>query len=222
MKLIKKIINLILLNLLTILCCIPVVTAGAAVCASFYSTLKLLNDESENIFKTYFKGFKASFKQGTLMWCITAPSLLLGIAIWKLVLGSDSSNYNFIQIAGAIVYTAIFVFVNLYSYPMIARYNNTLMNIIRNSIGISFTFLWKTIFVTVLVVAEIFIFSLSPWILLAGIVFGPELVILTISLVVKPVFLQIERHEQAEKEEKESEENEEEDDESSETEPSQE
>ena len=74
-KFINKLLDVLLLNLLWILCSLPVVTIGAATCAAFSVTLKMVDDEEGYIVKPFFKYFKQNFKQGTLMWIFTAFGL---------------------------------------------------------------------------------------------------------------------------------------------------
>ena len=53
-----RVADLIILNLLCILCCLPIVTAGASVTAMFYVTLKMARNEESYIVRSFFKSFK--------------------------------------------------------------------------------------------------------------------------------------------------------------------
>ena len=105
-----------------------------------------------------------------------------------------SEDINVIVIIGVIFLTAIAISINLYAYPLIARYENSLRNIIKNSFGICLQYFVKTIILTVVVVIEIVIIMWNRWTLLAGIIIGPEFIIYTISGVSKKIFLQIEKN----------------------------
>ena len=63
MRVLGRIADLMIINFLTILLCIPVVTAGAAFTAMHYVMLKLVRDEEGYIVKQYFKSFKENFVQ---------------------------------------------------------------------------------------------------------------------------------------------------------------
>ena len=56
------------LNLLWLVCCIPVFTAGAATTAVYYVTLKLVRDEDDSTIKSFFRSFIQNFKQATAIW----------------------------------------------------------------------------------------------------------------------------------------------------------
>ena len=65
-----RVADLILLNILCILCCIPIVTAGASITALYYVTLKMARDEESYIIRSFFCSFKQNFKQSTLIWIL--------------------------------------------------------------------------------------------------------------------------------------------------------
>ncbi|MBO5999901.1 MAG: YesL family protein, partial [Lachnospiraceae bacterium] len=58
MKVLSRVADLLILNLLTVVCCIPVITAGAAFSAMYYVLLKMVRGEEGYIVKQYFKAFK--------------------------------------------------------------------------------------------------------------------------------------------------------------------
>ena len=190
-KFINRLLDVLFINLLWIICSLPIVTIGASTCAAFSITLKMVDDEEGYIGKTFFKAFKQNFKQGTLMWLITAPCIYILYLLWQMVIKSE--DINAIVIIGVILLTAIAISINLYSYPLIARYENSLKKIIKNSFGICVQFFIKTLILIAVVAVEIIIIMWNRWTLLAGIIIGPEFIIYTISGVSKKIFLQIEK-----------------------------
>ena len=53
----SKVADLILLNILVIICCIPVITVGASMTALHYVVLKMVRDEESYIVRSFFKSF---------------------------------------------------------------------------------------------------------------------------------------------------------------------
>jgi len=196
-KSVNKIIDLIWLNFLWVIFSLPLITIGASTCAAFSVTLKMVDDEEGYIARSFIKAFRQNFKQATIMWCITAPLLYLAYLIWQVVLKADSTEYFFLLILGAILYTALLMVFNLYTYPLIARYENSLKNMIKNSLGICLTYFGRTVLILALLFLEGAIIFWNRWTILAGLFFGPEFMIFTISGIAKKIFLQIERHEDA-------------------------
>ena len=64
------------LNLLWILCSLPVFTIGASTTALYYVTLKMVQDEESNITAMFFRAFRENFRQATTLWLI-----MLGIGL---------------------------------------------------------------------------------------------------------------------------------------------
>lgn len=62
--------ELMLLNLLTLLCSLPVVTVGAAFTAMHRVLVDIYRDQENKLVKTYFKSFKENFPQATKLWLV--------------------------------------------------------------------------------------------------------------------------------------------------------
>ena len=79
-----RVADLLLLNFLCILCCIPIVTAGASITALYYVTLKMARDEESYIARSFFRSFKQNFKQATIIniiMLLTAAVLFIDLRI---------------------------------------------------------------------------------------------------------------------------------------------
>ena len=82
-RFIGKFCDIMILNVLWLICCIPVVTVGAATTAVYYVTLKLVRDEEGPTIRSFFKSFKENFKQATVLWLIMlAVGALLGFDLY--------------------------------------------------------------------------------------------------------------------------------------------
>lgn len=194
-KFVNRALDVLWLNLLWIVFSLPLITVGASTCAAFSVTLKMVDEEEGYIGKQFLQAFKSNFKQGTIMWCITAPLLYFAYLVWQVIIVAD--EVNFLLILGAILYSAILIAIILYTYPLIARYENTLPNMIKNSIGITTKFFGRTVFIVLMVAIEIVIIFWNRWTMLAGLLIGPEFIIYTISGISKRIFQKIDRGEDA-------------------------
>ena len=65
-----RVADLIILNLIFIVCCIPIVTIGPALTALYYMTLKMARNEETYIIRGFFKSFKENFRQAIVIWLI--------------------------------------------------------------------------------------------------------------------------------------------------------
>ena len=124
--------QLIALNLLWIVCSLPIITAGASTTALFYCTLKLHKDGDIRVLYDFFKSFKQNFKQSTLIWILMAAA---GIFIYMekealaTMPGSMSQIFNYVIFA---VYIPL-VAVALYVFPTVAAFENKTMTLITNA-----------------------------------------------------------------------------------------
>ncbi len=126
--------DLILLNLLLILFCLPVVTAGAAWAAGYASLLRIVRGEEQGFpFKPFWKDFRKSFRTATLGWLIQLVCLaVMAGDYYYAVYQSDPPNQFFW--AFSIIMTAVLLLIAVWLYPLIARFNNTVRGHIKNAV----------------------------------------------------------------------------------------
>ena len=74
-----KIFDLVVISVLTLLCCAPVVTAGAALTSACGIFMKMSKDREGGILKGYFKDFKMNLKESFGGWFV---NLLLAAIIF--------------------------------------------------------------------------------------------------------------------------------------------
>lgn len=151
-RFIGKLGDLILLNLLWVICCIPVFTAGAATTAVYYVTLKLVRDEDDSTIKSFFHSFTQNFKQATLIWLlILLAGGLLAFDLWFILGGAAAGvlislppavKTVFIAIFGGM--TLIFLFITTYVFPLQARFYNTIKHTLFNALFMSVRHLFQT------------------------------------------------------------------------------
>ena len=154
-----RVADLIILNLICLVCCIPIVTIGASLTALFYVTLKMVRNEESYIIKSFFKSFKENFKQSTiinLIMLVTAIMLFFDLNISHNLTGTLSQVLSCIFIAFTFLYLLVF----LYIYPLQAKFYNTIKNTFSNSLLMAIRHLPQTIImliVSLIPVAVLFI-----------------------------------------------------------------
>ena len=73
------------LNLLWMVCSLPVFTAGAATAALYDVTLRLAREEEPPLTRQFFKAFRENFRQATILWLILlAVGILLGSTVFRI------------------------------------------------------------------------------------------------------------------------------------------
>ena len=179
------------LNILWVLCSLPLVTIGASTAAAFTITLKMVDDREGYVAREFFKAFRANLKQGIpagILNLVFAYALYLdfqlfhaveGNPIWFLILG----------IAGTVMCVGYF----LYTYALMARYENTLIATIKNSMEISIKYFGRTVFLIVILAVEVLIFFFNTTTLFLWVLIGPAVLFLTISGPAMYIFKDIEK-----------------------------
>jgi len=194
MDLIKKLFQLFFLNCLWLICCIPVITIGGATCAAYAVALRLADDDEEvqnvrGIVRRFFKAFKQDFLQGLLLSVFTGACCGLGYFLFD---RARDYGLNLIIIAALTVYALVVLVVNLYAYPLVARYSNTFVNTLKNSVAL-YAMNTKISFRTQgWVVAGLLLIYLSKYIYYAGILIIPSLIFYLVSRTAKDIFLRME------------------------------
>lgn len=124
--------NLMVLNILTLLCCVPIITVGPAVAALFAGTLRIVRREEGALIAQYFASFCANFKQACLLWLLTA-SCITFMAFDIYLLGSMEGPWG--QVYRLILFVLIlqFALAALCGFALMARFDNTFKNTLKNA-----------------------------------------------------------------------------------------
>ncbi len=161
--------DLVWLNLLFIFCCIPIFTIGASTSAMFYVTMKMVRDEESYITRSYFKAFKDNFKQATIVWLMTLVLIVLFAAdFW--ILGQMEGSIGKIIFVALCMVSIIVLFTLLYIFPLLAKFENTIKNSLKNALLISIRHLPMTVLLAVGIalpfVLLYFFIQLSPLVII--------------------------------------------------------
>lgn len=190
----SKITDLVILNLVVLVCCLPVITAGAALTGMHYVLLKMVRNEEGYIVRSYFKSFKQNFLQATGMWMIFLAVGILFLLDLRLSGGAAGTAiklpvvFRYLLIAGGIYIFMIY----LYAFPLLSRYTNTVLGTLRNAAVLTVASFPRTIAMTVATIAMpliVWLFKpVLPLLVLLGIS-GPGYIC---ALLYSPVFEKIE------------------------------
>ena len=205
MRALGKIGDMICLNVMWLICCIPIITIGASTTALYTVMLRMVKNEEGYIFRGFLKAFKSNFKQSTLIWLIL---LLLGI-VWTV----DFRVAGFIPGMAGIILSAIFLAlgfillsVMIYIFPLTARYENGIKATFKNALILTVAKLPYTFLMVAIVVAAVFaslwsaftlLFSLPLWL-----VIGVSLIVWINSYILRRVFVVFENSDSTGEEDK--------------------
>ena len=131
-NIIFRIADLILLNLITVICMIPVITIGPALKALAFTTLKMVREEDGNVIKTFWRNFKLNFVQSMLLGfiCLAVLIVILG-DIYALVM--LKSMFHWVAILASAIVIIIALLTLLYAVPMQGRFLNKIKDTLKNA-----------------------------------------------------------------------------------------
>ena len=182
-----KLTDLMILNILTLICCIPIITIGPAFTAMHYVLLRLYRDEEGYIAKSYFKSFKENFKQATLIWLIYLMVILFVVLdAWIITKGGleigKFFKYGlvFIGVLGSFSLSWVFV--------LQSRYENPIKTTIKNSFIVSVANFFKTVMMLIMLLIPALLILISEGLLPVVFFFGFSLPGLCQALIYSKIF----------------------------------
>lgn len=150
-----KLADLVILNLLTLLFCIPIVTIGASITACHYVALQIRRGEGY-VIRNFWKSFKMNLGQSTVIWFILAINVVLCLYVTLFFIVGGTM--------GAIVKGVLFVallfwtFIGCWVFPMQSKFINNIGTTIKNSFLLAFKYLFRTVLMVVINLLPVVLF----------------------------------------------------------------
>ena len=142
------------LNLLWLICSLPIVTVGASTAALYYATIKIVREqEGQSVTALFIKGFKDNLKQATALWLVMLAAGILigadGYIVYHLrgVSGGVMAVFWTLLLAVIIAAAVVYTIVLMYVFPLTASVRNTNVAMLKNSFFIGTHYLFCTILV---------------------------------------------------------------------------
>ena len=161
--------DIIVVNILFIICSIPIFTMGASMSAMYYTLLKKQRTgETGGIIKLFFKGFKDNFKKSTIAWLL----FLLIAFVFSLdfnLFGKGGPQENKLMYYTSVIFFILICFIAIYLFPVISAFENTLKNLILQSIYMAAKNFIFTIIIMILYTLPAYFLLASPQVFMVGI-----------------------------------------------------
>ena len=139
------------LNILWLVCCLPIVTIGASTTALIYACMKLHRDEGYPT-GNFFHSFKDNFGQATALWGVYG--VIGALLAWALVFWNQTGN----QTAWAVTWMLVIPYLAsfLYVFAIQAKFVNRVVDTLHFSVLLPFRHLKETILMVVAMGAVIY------------------------------------------------------------------
>lgn len=131
--------DLIVLNLLAILCALPIVTAGASYAALCAVCRKLVRGEDGYLFRDFFRAFKSNLKDGSILGTVLLLCTLVLFVDWRLAAATVPVLRAAVGAAGFCLLA-----VALYAFPILSRYDQPLRATVKNAALLSVGYFPRT------------------------------------------------------------------------------
>lgn len=119
----EKLFDLMALSLLWILCCLPVITAGAAGTALYYTVIKNIKGERGYLAGEYWKAFCLNFKSSTKIWMVVVGLGFLFQLNIGILLKLAEGNVRTILIGIYLFLLFLVAGILIYGFPALARFD---------------------------------------------------------------------------------------------------
>ncbi|MEW8996176.1 YesL family protein [Clostridium sp.] len=191
-EILGKITDIVILNLLCIISCLPIVTIGASITATYSVAMKMTKDEETYIVKEFIRSFKENFKTSSIVWITMI--VIGGVLMFDFYMSRFVSNESISKILQFIftMISIIYTFTLTYVFPIISKFENTIKNTMINSVLISIQNLPYTVIILFLNLSPFLLINLfsSYWgqIIFLYIVIGFGIIICINSMIFEKIF----------------------------------
>lgn len=150
--------DLILLNLVFLVCCVPIVTIGPAITALDTAAFRLARGEEGKLAGPFFRDFRQNLRRGVPLWLVLLlAGAFVTVDIW--LFASFTGPLRFLEVLFVLM-LALVLFTAGYAFPLLSQFDNTVKGTLKNALFLSLGYLPRTIVITVL---NVFPFALLVW-----------------------------------------------------------
>ena len=191
-RFLNKMADLLILNIITLLMCLPIITAGAALTAMHYVLLKMVRGEEGYILKSFFRSFKREFRQATVLWILYVA--LAALMASNLVLVLQGSGRYPIWLPSSIVVVAVLeLMFMIYTFAMLSRFDDSIYHTLLNAVTLTFAELPRSLEMAVITIIPLIAFFRVSILLPVLILFGLSVPGYACAMIYDPVFRKIEK-----------------------------
>ncbi len=188
-KFLVRIADLLILNVIVTVFSIPIFTFGASFTGLHYVMLRMVRKEEGYLFQDFLKSFKQNFKQATLIWLIFLACIIVFVMDATVMKEIEFSNTVYIVLLVAAVLVA---FIFMYAFPILAKFDNTVKNTLKNAFLMSIHQLPKSVLMLVCYLIPFLIYWFLPQVLPIAFLMGFSLPVMLSAMLYNKFFQKLE------------------------------
>ena len=167
MRFCEKVLDIVTVNLLFVVSCLPIVTIGVAKISLYQTIFEVKSSRRVPVFKTYMRAFKQNLKLGLQLGLLELGIFLISVVDLSLFWGQTVLGFQLIKAIclGILIFLTL---VMLASYPIAARYDLTWKEVLQKGLLlVSFNFVWFFLMLAIILLI-IMLLYLSGFTLVLG------------------------------------------------------
>lgn len=167
MRFCEKVLDIVTVNLLFVVSCLPIVTIGVAKISLYQTIFEVKSSRRVPVFKTYIRAFKQNLKLGLQLGLLELGIFLISVVDLSLFWGQTGLGFQLIKAIclGILIFLTL---VMLASYPISARYDLTWKEVLQKGLLlVSFNFVWFFLMLAIILLI-IMLLYLSGFTLVLG------------------------------------------------------
>ena len=153
--------DLMVLNVLWLICCIPIITVGPATSALCCVSLKLARGEPTATVRTFFEALKQNFVQALLLGLIGLAGFAVAVVDWLFALSQQGSLRTLYFVVGVIV-SAVVLAYWAWVFALNAGFENSLRGTIKSGLSLAFVEPGKTLLIWIAFAMPVLCFLFLP------------------------------------------------------------
>ena len=184
--------DLLILNLMWLLCSLPILTVGPATCALFSVTLKIAKDEPVQTLREFFSAFRSNFKQAFVLGIIGLFGAAVVYADVVYAFSIEGKLKILFCIVAGIVAAVLLTYI-CYVFAIQAQFENSIKAHIKNTFLLAFCAPGKTVLMWIILSVPVLLIVFLPQYVVAYIgflfiLFGVSLPVYCNIIILRKIF----------------------------------
>ena len=189
----SRVADLVILNILWLVCCIPVVTIGASTTAMYHVIRHWQKDSVSSVMRDFFQSFKEDLKQATPVYLILLiPTVAVVMNAMLIFNPENSAAVPSYLLVIWFISALILLFISSFVYPVMAFFADSIFKTLRNAMVLALANLPRTILISILNLLPVILLFVNLSFFLQSSIFwlliGGALVAYLNMSILKPVF----------------------------------
>ena len=180
-----KLFDVVALNFMFIIVCIPIVTIGPAISALYYASVKSIRRDRSYPVKEFFKAFKRDFRQSFIVGFILVLAAVIIYVDIRFVVDFIKNDFTAMRYVYLVIGLVI-SFISVYIFPLISRFSLKISGLFKLSFYLAIRHLLTTVVSIILLFGGFVLVYISAGL---AMLFVPVLANLLISIMMEKVLV---------------------------------